>query len=147
MNENVQHRNSKDGMDIALIRIDVKNKIVLYAGAGRPLYQIKNNTLEIIKADKYSIGGVYDTEEVNYLMHEIKIDQPTQLYLFTDGVPDQFGGPKGKKFMSKQLQDILLQSSKLSLSEQEQTFKTTSESWKSEVEQTDDVTLVSIRLS
>ncbi|MEO6304128.1 MAG: SpoIIE family protein phosphatase [Bacteroidia bacterium] len=147
LNENMQQRDSKDGMDISLIRIDLKNKLVLYAGAGRPLYLIKNKALEIYKADKYSIGGIYDTEEVNYLLHEIKIDEPTQLYLFTDGVPDQFGGPKGKKFMSKQLQEILLQTSDLSLNEQEQAFKTIFESWKSKVEQTDDVTLVSIRLS
>ncbi|MBA2613267.1 MAG: tetratricopeptide repeat protein [Bacteroidetes bacterium] len=147
LNENMQQRDSKDGMDIALIRIDLKSKVVLYAGAGRPLYLIKNKELKIYKADKYSIGGIYDTEEVNYALHEIKIDSSTQLYLFTDGVPDQFGGPKGKKFMSKQLQEILLQNCGLSLNEQEVAFKTAFESWKGKVEQTDDVTLISIRLS
>lgn len=147
LNENMQQRESKDGMDIALMRIDLKNKKVLFAGAGRPLYVIKNNALEIYKPDKYSIGGIYDTGEVNYILHEIKIDAPTQLYLFTDGVSDQFGGPKGKKFMSKQLQEILLETASLSVNEQEQRFKTTFESWKSMVEQTDDITLISVRLS
>ncbi len=147
LNENIKQRDSKDGMDIALIRIEPKNKTVLFAGAGRPLYIIKNKALTIYKADKYSIGGIYDTEEVNYLLHEIKIEEPTQLFLFTDGVPDQFGGAKGKKFMSKQLQDLLLQSSGSSLKEQEAVFKTSFDGWKSNVEQTDDVTLVSVRLS
>ncbi|MDP1803504.1 MAG: SpoIIE family protein phosphatase [Bacteroidota bacterium] len=147
LNENMQQRDSKDGMDIALIRIDLKNKLVVYAGAGRPLYVIKNNELVIYKADKYSIGGIYDTQEVSYALHEIKIDALTQLYMFTDGVPDQFGGPKGKKFMTKQLQEILKETSSLSVNEQEQQFKNAFESWKSQVEQTDDVTLVSVRLS
>jgi serine phosphatase RsbU (regulator of sigma subunit) len=111
------------------------------------MYIIKNNRLEILKADKYSIGGIYDTQEINYFLHEIKIDSPTQFYMFTDGVPDQFGGPKGKKFMSKKLQDLLFQTSDLSVKDQEQSFKTVFESWKHAVEQTDDVTLVSIRLS
>ena len=147
LNENMQQRDSKDGMDIALIRIDLKNKLVVYAGAGRPLYIIKNDQLQIFKADKYSIGGIYDTQEVNYILHEIKIDTSTQLYMFTDGVPDQFGGPKGKKFMSKQLQDFIMATASLNVSEQEQQFKAIFESWKSKVEQTDDVTLISIRLS
>lgn len=147
LNENMQQRDSKDGMDIALIRIDIKNKTVTFAGAGRPLYTIKNNILEIYKADKFSIGGFYDTHEVNYVLHEIKIDAPTQFYMFSDGVPDQFGGPKGKKFMSKQLQEFLIETASLSVNEQEQRFKATFESWKSQVEQTDDVTLASIRLS
>src|SRR5699024_10120608 len=124
-----------------------KKKEVLFSGAGRPLYDIKNKQLDILKADKYSIGGIYDTQEVNYVLHEIKIDTPTQLYMFTDGVPYQFGGQKGKKFMSKTLQDLLLQTSDLSVSEQEQRFKTVFDSWKRPVEQTDDVTLVAIRLS
>lgn len=147
LNENMQQRASKDGMDIALMRIDLKNKKVVYAGAGRPLYVIKNNRLETYKADKYSIGGVYDTQEVNYILHEIKIDAPTQFYMFTDGVPDQFGGPKGKKFMSKQLQEFIHQTASLPVNEQEQRFKYLFESWKSNVEQTDDVTFISIRLS
>jgi len=147
LNENIQQRDSKDGMDIALVRIDIKNKQVLYAGAGRPLYIIKNNLLEIYKADKYSIGGIYDTQEVNYVLHEIKIDSPTQFYMFTDGVPDQFGGPKGKKFMSKQLQELIAETASLAVNEQEQRFKAVFESWKSKVEQTDDVTLISIRLA
>lgn len=147
LNENMQQRASKDGMDIALIRIDLKKKQVVYAGAGRPLYVIKNDQLEIYKADKYSIGGIYDTQDVNYLLHEIKINTPTQFYMFTDGVPDQFGGPKGKKFMSKQLQEFITGTSSLPVNEQEQRFKAVFESWKSVVEQTDDVTLISIRLS
>ncbi|MBL7912581.1 MAG: tetratricopeptide repeat protein [Bacteroidia bacterium] len=147
LNENMQQRHSKDGMDIALIRIDVKNKLVAYSGAGRPLYLIKNNELVICKADKYSIGGIYDTTEVSYRLHEIKVDTLTQFYMFTDGVPDQFGGPKGKKFMTKQLQELLLETASLPVIEQEQRFKTVFESWQSETEQTDDVTLVSIRLS
>ncbi len=147
LNENMQQRASKDGMDIALIRIDLKKKEVLFSGAGRPLYIIKNKQLQMLKADKYSIGSIYDTQEVNYLLHEIKIDTPTQLYMFTDGVPDQFGGPKCKKFMSKKLQDLLLQTSDLPVTEQEQRFKSVFESWKRSVEQTDDVTLVTIRLS
>ncbi len=147
LNENMQQRASKDGMDIALIRIDLKNKEVAYAGAGRPLYTVKNNELEIYKADKYSIGGIYDTQEVNYALHQIKIDAPTQFYMFTDGVPDQFGGPKGKKFMSKQLQEFITETASLPVNEQEQRFKAVFESWKSLVEQTDDVTFISVRLS
>ena len=146
LNENMQNHNSKDGMDIALIRIDTKNKKILYAGAGRHLYVIKNNELKIFKPDKYSIGGIFDANTINFTLHEIECNIPTQLYLFSDGVPDQFGGPFGKKLMVKQLQEILISSSNFSINEQEEFFKHKFEQWKLDIEQTDDVTLAAIRL-
>ncbi len=147
LNENIEHRDSKDGMDIALIRIDLSDKKVLYAGAGRPLYVIKNNVLTQYKADKYSIGGIYDAYQITYQLNEISIDEATQLYMFSDGVPDQFGGPKGKKFMTKQLQDILRSTSTLPIEVQFNKFQTTFESWIGDTEQTDDVSLFSVSLS
>jgi hypothetical protein len=35
------------------------------------------------------------------------------VYALTDGFPDQFGGPAGKKFMSKNLRELLASNSHL----------------------------------
>ena len=144
----MDHQESKDGMDIALIRIDNKNKTVQYAGAGRPLYLVKNSKLIAYKPDKHAIGSSNESSEMrSYTLHTISFSEPTQFYLFSDGIPDQFGGEKGKKLMTKNLLVFLEKTASLPLPEQEKQFAQFFEIWKKGVEQTDDVTLISIRLS
>jgi len=67
------------------------------------------------------------------------------VYTLTDGMPDQFGGPKGKKFMYKQLKDLLVSISHLSMSQQKENIKTELNNWRGELEQVDDVCLIGIR--
>lgn len=145
LNENVEQRDSKDGMDIALIMIDKLKSKVYFSGAGRPAYLIYNNELQILKGDKYSIGGIIDTETATFLQHEIEIKAGMQIYLFSDGVPDQFGGEQKKKLMTKNLQKLLLQISKKPIAEQSSAFKLEFERWKENTEQTDDVCLAGIQ--
>jgi serine phosphatase RsbU (regulator of sigma subunit) len=66
--------------------------------------------------------------------------------LYSDGIIDQFGGPEGKKFKYKQLQQLILDSSKLILTEQKNHIETIFESWKGNQEQIDDVTLMCVSL-
>ena len=106
---------------------------------------IYNNELQILKGDKYSIGGIIDTETATFLQHEIEIKAGMQIYLFSDGVPDQFGGEQKKKLMTKNLQKLLLQISKKPIAEQSSAFKLEFESWKENTEQTDDVCLAGIQ--
>ncbi len=145
INENVEQRDSKDGMDIAFIMIDKPNKKVYFSGAGRPAYLIYNNELQILKGDKYSIGGIIDTETATFSQHEMDIEAGMQIYLFSDGVPDQFGGEQKKKLMTKNLQKLLLQISKKPITEQSSAFKLEFERWKENTEQTDDVCLAGIQ--
>jgi serine phosphatase RsbU (regulator of sigma subunit) len=67
--------------------------------------------------------------------------------LFTDGFADQFGGPKGKKYKYKQLEDGLLANNDKSLDEQKQILNASFTSWKGNLEQVDDVTIIGIKLS
>ena len=67
-------------------------------------------------------------------------------YLFTDGYADQFGGPKGKKFKYKPLEDLLLQNVSLSLEAQKEKLNTCFEAWKGNLEQVDDVCIIGITL-
>jgi serine phosphatase RsbU (regulator of sigma subunit) len=68
------------------------------------------------------------------------------IYALTDGFPDQFGGPKGKKFMSKNLKELLLNNSHLAMSEQKSLLETTFANWCEGIEQVDDVTVIGIRV-
>lgn len=132
----------KDGMDISLISIN--GNTIKWAGANNPLWYYQNNELKEIKANKQPIGKTDHAEP--FTTHTIELQKGDSLYLFTDGFADQFGGPKGKKFKYKQLEDLLVSSNDLSISEQHLTLKNTLNSWRGKLEQVDDVCVIGIRV-
>ncbi|TAE73525.1 MAG: hypothetical protein EAZ85_06860 [Bacteroidetes bacterium] len=107
---NQKDSQNKDGMDIALIVVDSKTKILKYAGANNSLYYLQNDIFHEIKANKFGIGGTitHRTGEPRYFsVHEVDVSVPTQFYLYSDGYADQFGGENNRKFMSKNFKELL----------------------------------------
>jgi len=139
---------NQDGMDIALVKIDRKNKKIQYSGAKNPLIYISNNECFMVKADKIYIGGTQREEQERlFTLNEIELSSELMIYLFSDGIADQFGGPKGKKFKQRQLQELLLANSDKPLKEQKEIIDRTFEDWKGNLEQVDDVLIMGIRIS
>ena len=136
----------KDGMDISLCTINKETLQLQYAGANNPLWIIKKNSAVIteIKADKQPIGK-FDARKP-FSNHEIQLEKGDSVYLFTDGYADQFGGPKGKKFKYKQLQDLLIASQRGTMEEQMKVLNSTFEAWKMDLEQIDDVCIIGVRV-
>lgn len=145
LNEDVARRDSKDGMDIALLKIDIVNKKAQFSGAVRPLYVTGRNGLEIIKGDRFSIGGVKTMEET-FSKVDIDLSGGRSFYLFSDGFADQFGQATGKKFMVKKLQNTIGEIYKLPMEEQYDKLSVMFNDWKGTGEQTDDVLLVGIKV-
>ena len=151
----------KDGMDMALISISYQNKILQFAGANNPLYIITQTPLEHyeaqlnlcedqtllfyeIKADNMPIS-IYN-KMGRYTTHEIPIRKGDQLYMFSDGLADQFGGPKGKKFMRKNFKKTLLKNAHLPMQEQKVILEETFGNWKGKEEQVDDIVVMGIKI-
>ncbi|GIV27036.1 MAG: hypothetical protein KatS3mg027_0850 [Bacteroidia bacterium] len=139
-NENIQ-----DGMDIALLRL---NKTDLYkaqfSGANRPLYIITNNHLEEIPYDKQPIGKYFTNQP--FTKYNLHLNTDSCLYLFTDGFPDQFGGTKNKKLGTKNFKELVLKYGSSPIYQQHKLFHDFFLEWKNEQEQTDDVTLIGIKV-
>ena len=135
---------TKDGMDISMIRLNLQSKELIWAGAYNPLWYISNNALHEIKADKQPIG--YTEKPVPFTDHLLNVTTSDTLYLFTDGYADQFGGPNGKKFKYKQLSELLLANCHLSMDEQKDILSKQFDAWKGRLEQVDDVTLIGIKI-
>lgn len=134
-------------MDIAICSIDMDNNTVKYAGANRPFWLIRKNTIELeeIKATKKAIGGL--TEDLQHFnSHELKLQRGDTFYIATDGYADQFGGKFGKKLMTKHLKEILLDIQEKSMSDQHQYLDAYVEEWKAEAEQVDDILIIGVRL-
>ncbi|TAL58900.1 MAG: tetratricopeptide repeat protein [Bacteroidetes bacterium] len=137
---------SKDGMDCMLCSFDIKNKQLEFAAANNPLWILKNGSPEIeeYKPDKQPVGfhSIYKP----FSLQTTKLEKGDIVYSFTDGFADQFGGPKGKKFKYKQLEELILANSKMPMLEQRNMFEKAFANWQGELEQVDDVLVIGVRI-
>ncbi len=140
-----------DGMDVALCIIDIANKTVNYAGANNPLYIIrmienesKEAEVEVIKADKMPIG-IHRKIKNAFTSHTISLESGDLIYIFSDGVIDQFGGPKYRKYLSSNFKKLLLSVNHLSMSAQKVKIEEAFDKWKGDNKQIDDILVIGVR--
>jgi serine phosphatase RsbU (regulator of sigma subunit) len=136
---------SKDGMDMMLCCIDKKNKKLSFSGANNPLYVIRNGELKEFKGNKQPIG-VYGDELKPFTNQEFDLCPGDLIYLFSDGYPDQFGGPRGKKFLYTRFKELLVSISPRSMEQQNSDLDRSFWDWKKDNEQVDDVLVIGIRI-
>ncbi len=132
----------KDGMDISLLAVDRLHGKVFWSGANNQLWYIENGELKEVTANKQPIGQVDNPKP--FTTHTIELVAGSTFYLMTDGYPDQFGGPKGKKYKYKPLQELLLANCALTPEQQHVLLSTSFQEWKGNLEQVDDVTIIGI---
>jgi PAS domain S-box-containing protein len=136
---------TKDGMDIALCKINLAEREVEYAGAHRPLYMMKSGVMEEVKGNKFPIGGGIFKNQTNFTNTKVKLGKGDSIYFSSDGFPDQFGGPEGRKFGPKKVREIIEKVHKLPMTDAMGTFDNEWENWRGEQKQTDDVLLIGIK--
>ena len=139
--------NVRDGMDISLCRLNINTRDLQWAGAYNPLYLIRSQETEGIVeylADKQPVGRYQKAQP--FTNHRLQLKTGDQLYLFSDGYPDQFGGPKGKKLKYSAFKELLLQCFSLSPDEQRRKLNDYFEQWKGDMEQIDDVCIVGLKV-
>jgi serine phosphatase RsbU (regulator of sigma subunit) len=137
---------SKDGMDIALCRFNADFSEVLYSGANRPLWILRNGELLEYKAGKKSIGGARSDNEPAYSEQLISLQKNDCVYIFSDGYADQFGGPEGKKFMTKQFKKIISSFGAMDMNAQKEKLDEAFLNWKKDLGQVDDVLVIGIKV-
>lgn len=152
LNPDESEDGAKDGMDVALISIfkDTNSgKIKIhFAGGNNTLHLVTNenesSSMIEFKGDNQPVG--YFSKMKPFTQHEIIAHTGDTIYLYTDGFADQFGGPKGKKFMTKQLKQTLIAISHLPIKEQLIVLDKAYKEWQGSLEQVDDVTVIGIKL-
>ena len=138
---------TRDGMDVAIITIDFKNKELEYAGAFNPLYLVRDGVLQQFKADKFPVGFFLDEQHKKFTNHKIPLQTGDAIYIFSDGYSDQFGGPKGKKFMVKNFDQLIVRIHSFPVEEQKQLLDRNIEEWKNGIhEQVDDILIIGIKI-
>ena len=135
----------KDGMDCSLISFNKEKTKLVYAAANNPIWIIRNNELIELSPDKIPVGK-HDRDSITFTQHEVDLQKGDMIYTLTDGFPDQFGGPKGKKFMYKKLKEVLIAIAHKPTEEQQTVLKDTLKDWMGNTEQVDDVTIIGVRV-
>ncbi len=149
---------SRDGMDLSLVKLNVKDLSISWSGANNPIWILPNKKLDEaydnektnyrglveIKAQKEPIG--HHNFMSPFKNHTLQLSKGDVFYLFSDGYADQFGGEKGKKFKYKSLKDLMIETKTMSMQEAKIKMDEVFNSWKGELEQIDDVCIMGVRL-
>ena len=162
---------TQDGMDMSIIAINTKTNTIEYAGANNSIFIIKDKDKELkvkalppntrtderiksdsydncklyeIKPDRMPIGKYHKLQEFTQI--EIYYENNDMVYLMSDGLQDQFGGEKNKKFTKKRLKELLANIFNLNAEEQKTIIEKNLDEWQNGYPQTDDITIMGIRL-
>lgn len=135
----------KDGMDLVLVRLNLQTLELQYSAANNTFYVCRDKELLKFKGDKMPVGKYHDIESP-FASYSFQLQKGDVIYGSTDGFYDQFGGPKGKKIMTKGFEEHLNAISRNPLNEQKDSLEKIFMDWKGEIEQIDDVTVLGIKI-
>jgi serine phosphatase RsbU (regulator of sigma subunit) len=146
LNENKSDSSIKDGMDMVLCVFDFEANRVEFAGANNPLVVVRNKEIIKVKGDRFPIGAFEGNNPQLFKNNEIDMQEGDCIYLTSDGYADQFGGPDNKKFMQRRFEELLIEISHLSMSEQKEVLHKRLYEWMGVNDQVDDILVIGIRV-
>ncbi|MEN8203072.1 MAG: two-component regulator propeller domain-containing protein [Bacteroidota bacterium] len=148
LNQNMETSGSNDGMDIIVAQVDMRNYKFIVSSAMRPVIIYSGGEQIYVKGSRSSIGGQLDDNRVekDFIDQEFDLNKGDIIYMFSDGYPDQFGGPLGRKFKMVRLKNLLRDIHDKPMDEQYNYVKSNFFLWKEDLEQVDDVLFMGIKL-
>jgi ligand-binding sensor domain-containing protein/serine phosphatase RsbU (regulator of sigma subunit) len=145
LNQNVELGVSNDGMDMVVCEISVRTRHIRFASAMRPVILVLDGEPIYIKGNRSSVGGESVIEKF-FDDQEYYLNPGDTLYLFSDGLPDQFGGTDGKKMKIARLKKLIEDVSELPLAGQKEVITKFYDEWKGDYDQVDDILMMGVRL-
>ncbi|MDF1671918.1 MAG: SpoIIE family protein phosphatase [Vicingaceae bacterium] len=136
--------NVQDGMDLALCSLNLKTHELQFSGANNPLWIVRDGEILETKGNKHHVGKCDLMPD--FKNHKVQLQKNDIIYIFSDGYVDQFGGPKGKKFMTAKFKQLLLSINSQTMNEQLNSLKNTFNQWKGKLEQVDDVCVIGVKI-
>ena len=146
LKQDTERSGARDGLDIALCKINMGKNEMQFAGAHRPLLMLSEGELIEIKGDRKPIGGILPgkkTEE-NFINNLIPFKQGDKIFIFTDGLSDQLGGPYGRKYSPKRIRDLILEKPGYTMQQYHEMFRKDFAQWQEGFKQLDDLLMIGI---
>ena len=145
LNKKDEGSGMKDGMDMSIYNLDLTNMKLTYSAANNGIYILRENQVIKLNPDKQPVSA-NPRDNINFTENSFDIKKGDLVITYSDGFADQFGGPKGKKFKSKQLMELLVQVHNKPTNTIPQLLNTSFEKWKGKLEQVDDVLIAGVRV-
>jgi len=139
-----EHRNT-DGMDIALIKYCTRTQSIEFSGAMRPLMVVSAGEISIIRGSKATIGG-HPGRHKQFENHIISVQPGDNIYLYSDGYSDQFGGHSNRKYMSKRFIEFLDFAQEHDMNDQHCLLRYEFNLWRNDEDQIDDILIAGIKI-
>ena len=146
LNQNIEAERSNDGMDIIVSEINMKTKLLRISSAMRPMIIYRSGEQTYIRGSRSSVGGQYEKEDKVFETFDYQLMKGDKIYMFSDGYPDQFGGPLGKKFKMVRVKNMLRDIHEKTMEEQYNYIKNNFEIWQEDNDQVDDVLFMGIEI-
>ncbi|MGE4287066.1 MAG: PP2C family protein-serine/threonine phosphatase [Salinivirgaceae bacterium] len=148
LNQTGKPDEQRDGIELSLILYYPELKQMEFAGARRPVYLIKNNSLQVFKGDNMPIGIYLNERVFTNTTHQLEGGE--MIYLFTDGITDQVDS-KGKRLMTTNLKKWLLLINNQNGAKQQKALANQMNQWMeidstNPAEQIDDMLLIGFRI-
>ncbi|MFK8044335.1 MAG: SpoIIE family protein phosphatase [Crocinitomicaceae bacterium] len=144
-----EESSTRDGMDAGICTIDLDKNELIYSGAHRGLWIVSNRTLQEVKGTKTAVAGFTPSDQI-YKEHKFSIEKGMSFYMTSDGYADQFGGPRGKKYMVKKMKNFILGISSEGYDRQRELLNLELQKWMTDhsqnYEQIDDICVVGFEL-
>lgn len=144
LRQDTEHAVSNDGLDAAICFAPLSpvNRELTFAGARRPLIYIDHGELNIIKGDRKSIG--YKRSDLDFIFtnHNVPIREGTRIYVYTDGIVDQFGHEIRRGFGNKRFHGLLKQNANLPFEEQRERLLSAFNEFRGDAAKLDDITVI-----
>lgn len=153
-----------DGMDIGLCIMDQRSRHLTFAGAHHPLYLVREakrkapegftrqvtlgeHTLYEFRGDRIPVGKHANDSE-GFHTKSLQLWSGDSLYMMSDGLQDQLGGPDKRKYMAKRIRQKLLETQERPMAEQYRFWEAEFIDWlaSSPIGQVDDVCLTGVRI-
>ena len=161
----------RDGMDMSICILDLETKNMKFAGANNSMIILSKSHedwaerkevkymegekdqmhLFKVKADNMPISIYLKMDD--FVSREFQLQEGDQVYLYSDGYIDQFGGATdeireagGKKFKIKAFQRLLLDNVHLPATEQHDLLEKTLTEWRGSISQIDDITVIGFQV-
>ena len=135
----------QDGLEISVCLFDKEENKLFYSGAGGHIFIYSNGELKKIKSSSVGISSSYSRSE-SFTLDHFEAYPDFKIYLYSDGVVDQFGGPSSKKFMTKRLEKAILSCVHEPMSVQKEIFRKVIADWMGKEEQIDDISLFGLQM-
>ncbi|MFW5657653.1 MAG: SpoIIE family protein phosphatase, partial [Bacteroidota bacterium] len=146
LNQNIDAERSNDGMDIIVCEVDITTNYMRFASAMRPMIIYKDGEEIYLKGSRSSVGGHMHKEDKDFEEQGFQLNKGDIVYMFSDGYPDQFGGPMGKKFKMVRLRNLMKEMYQKPMELQFEMVRNTFNDWKSDEEQVDDVLFMGLKI-